>query len=266
MLPRLLTAVAACATFPAIAAEFVAPYVNTPREDVELMLELADVGPGDYVIDLGSGDGRIVINAALRGALGHGIELDRELVEQARQRARAAEVSERTLFRHGDIFEADIGAASVVTMYLMPDVNLRLRPKLLAELAPGTRVLSNSFHMGEWQPDQRAHGRSSGGIMLWIVPADVAGEWSLSVDEEQLRLTAEQTFQEIDLELHRGDESLHVLDSVLRGDRIAFTAGDGRNRYAFNGRVDGERMQGFVQVHSAHGSELRRWRGERRQR
>lgn len=264
MLPHLLTVIAACSTVPAIAAEFVAPYVNTPREDVELMLELAAVGPGDYVIDLGSGDGRIVINAALRGAMGHGIELDRELVVQARERARAAEVSERTLFRHGDIFDADIGAASVVTMYLMPDVNLRLRPKLLAELAPGTRVLSNSFHMGEWQPDRRVQGRSSGGIMLWIVPADVAGEWSVSVEERQFRLSAEQTFQEIDLNLHRGDERLHVLDSMLRGDRITFTAGDGRNRYAFNGQVDGERMRGFVQVHAAHGSELRRWRAVRR--
>ncbi len=213
---------------------------------------------------MGSGDGRIVINAALRGAMGHGIELDRELVAQAQEQARAAEVSERTLFRHGDIFDADIGAASVVTMYLMPDVNLRLRPKLLAELAPGTRVLSNSFHMGEWQPDQHAQGRSSGGIMLWIVPADVAGEWSVSAGEGQFRLTAEQTYQEIDLHLRRGDERLHVLDSVLRGDRIAFTAGDGRNRYAFSGRVEGERMQGFVQVHAAHGSELRRWRAERR--
>lgn len=264
MLPRLLTVVAACAAVPVIAAEFVAPYVNTPREDVELMLELAAVGPGDYLIDLGSGDGRIVINAALRGALGHGIELDRELVVRARERARAAEVSERTLFRHGDIFDADIGAASVVTMYLMPDVNLRLRPKLLAELAPGTRVLSNSFHMGEWQPDQRAQGRSSGGIMLWIVPADVTGEWTVSTGARQFRLAAAQTFQEIDLELRDGDEQLHVLDSVLRGDRIAFTAGDGRNRYAFNGRVDGERMQGFVQVHAANGSELGRWRAQRR--
>lgn len=170
MLPRLPTVVAACVAVPAAAAEFVAPYVTTPREDVELMLELA----------------------------------------------------------------------------------------------PGTRVLSNSFHMGEWQPDQQAQGRSSGGIMLWIVPADVAGEWSLSVEEAQLRLTAEQTFQEIDLDLRRGDERLHVLVSVLRGDRIAFAAGDGRNRYAFNGRVDGERMQGVVQVHAAHGSELKRWRAVRR--
>lgn len=260
----LIALIAGALALPALAAEFVAPYVNTTREDVELMLEMADVGSSDYVIDLGSGDGRIVINAALRGAMGHGIELDRELVTLARERARAAEVSDRVAFHEGDIFEADIGAATVVTLYLMPEVNLRLRPKLLAELRPGTRVLSNSFHMGEWQPDERAAARASGGIMLWIIPARAQGEWSMNLSGAQMHLTITQQFQEIDVTLHRDDEELHVLDALLEGNRIVFTAGDGRTRYGFNGYVDDDQMAGFVQAHRADGSDIERWRATRR--
>jgi SAM-dependent methyltransferase len=261
---RSIILLAGAIALPALAAEFVAPYVNTTREDVELMLEMADVGAADYVIDLGSGDGRIVINAALRGAMGHGIELDRELVALARERARAAEVSDRVAFREGDIFQADIGAATVVTMYLMPDVNLRLRPKLLAELRPGTRVLSNSFHMGEWQPDERATARASGGIMLWIIPARVEGDWSLDLPDVRMQLTITQQFQEIDVTLRRDDEELHVLEALLAGDRIVITAGDGGTRYVFNGRIDGAQMAGFAQLHRADTSDIERWRATRR--
>ena len=259
-----LAAAAALAAAGAGAAEFVAPYVASPQEDVELMLELADVGPGDYVIDLGSGDGRIVITAALRGAMGHGVELDRELVALAEENARAAEVGDVVAFLQGDIFEADVSPASVVTLYLMPEVNLRLRPKLLAELAPGTRLLSNSFDMGDWRPDRRARGRASGGIMLWTVPARLEGRWTLKLGNERLEAGISQNFQEIDVELERGDDALHVLGATLDGRRIAILAGDGNRRYAFSGRAAGGRMSGIVQVHEVDAVRVIPWHGVRR--
>ena len=157
------------------AAELVAPYVNTVSEDVELMLDLARVGPDDYLIDLGSGDGRIVIAAAQRGARGHGVELQSALITLATANAGEAGVSDRVRFIEGDIFAADLSGASVVTAYLFPEANLQLRPKLLAELPPGTRVVSNAFHMGDWTPDRREYGRTSGGAMLWIIPAQAGG-------------------------------------------------------------------------------------------
>ena len=244
--------------------EFVAPYVPTTREDVDRMLELAGLGPTDYLIDLGSGDGRFVITAALRGAMGHGVELDGELVELARQRARDAEVEDLVSFEQGDIFDADLSMASVVTLYLMPEVNLRLRPKLLAELPAGARVLSNSFDMGEWRPDRHVTGRASGGLMLWIVPAHVGGRWSVSTPEGRFQLIINQQFQSFTAEMSHGAENLHILSTALRGDRIAILAGDGRRRYAFSGRVDETGMSGIVQVHASHGTRLERWQAVRR--
>lgn len=249
---------------PTLAAEFVAPYVVTPKGDVEAMLALADVGPGDYLIDLGSGDGRIVIGAGLRGAAGHGVELDRDLVDRARQNARAAEVDDRVTFLQQDIFEADISQATVITAYLMPEVNLRLRPRLLSELTPGTRVLSNSFDMGEWHPDRTMKARVSGGILLWVVPAGIDGEWSVNVDERRFVLTVEQHFQEFGFSLAADGAALHPLETTLSGDRISFAAGDGRDRYLFSGRVEGTRMRGFVQIHGVDDSRVTRWHAVRR--
>ena len=262
---RLLLALLALGAAPgaAGAAELVAPYVNSPQEDVELMLDMADAGPGDYVIDLGAGDGRIVITAALRGAAGHGVELDRELVELARRRARAAEVDDRAAFRHGDVFEADLRGATIVTLYLMPEVNLRLRPKLLAELPPGTRVLSNSFDMGDWQPDRRAQGRTSGGILMWIVPAAVAGTWHIEAGDGPFELEIAQQFQRIDMSLRRDGRELHVLDATLSGERIAFSAGDGHTRYVFSGRADGGRLSGVMQAHGVDDTRIGPWQAVR---
>lgn len=248
---------------PAVAAEFVAPFVPSPQEDVETMLELAAVGPGDYLIDLGSGDGRIVITAALRGAMAHGVELDRELVTLAERRARDAEVADRVGFLQGDVFETDVAAATVVTLYLMPEVNLRLRPKLLAELRPGTRVVSNSFDMGDWVPDRHVAGRASGGMMLWIVPAPVGGTWQFDAGGEALRAEILQHFQQVEVTLTRGDEPLHVLEATLRGDRLTLLAGDGQQRYAFSGRVGEDTVEGLVQVHAAADDRVLRWQGRR---
>lgn len=151
----------------------VAPYVSTPEADVEQMLDMAAVAPGDYLIDLGSGDGRIVIAAARRGARAHGVELDPELVQLARQRAQQAGVAALATFSHGDAFEADLSAATVVTLYLLPEVNIALKPKLLEELSPGARVISGNFDMGRWVPDRHQVSQSSGGIYLWHIPLEM---------------------------------------------------------------------------------------------
>jgi SAM-dependent methyltransferase len=242
------SALALLASHTASAAQFVAPYVDTVEEDVELILDLADVGPGDYLIDLGSGDGRFVIAAARRGALAHGVELDPDLVERSRRNAREAGVADRTAFVRGDIFEADIDRATVVTIYLFPEANLALRPKLLAELAPGTRLVSNSFDMGDWEPDARAQGRTSGGALLWIIPADVGGAWSLSVDGHEARLGLAQRYQRLEATLTIDGESARVDAATLRGDRLTLVAATPEATMALQARVRGERMEGTAQV------------------
>lgn len=149
------------------------PFVRSPKKVVVRMLEIADVGPDDVLYDLGSGDGRIPITAARRfGARGVGIEIRPDLVKKARRRAEIAGVADRVEFRQGDLFEANISEASVVTLYLLPDVNTRLRPRLLEQLAPGTRVVSHGFDMDAWKPDEVAEVGETR-IYLWTVPEEI---------------------------------------------------------------------------------------------
>ncbi|HUG76415.1 MAG TPA: class I SAM-dependent methyltransferase, partial [Burkholderiales bacterium] len=145
-----LLLIVSLALAPALARDV--PFVPTDQKVVEKMLELARVGPRDIVYDLGSGDGRIVIAAAKKGARGVGVDIDPQRIEEARENARAAGVEDRVRFVQGDLFKADIGDATVVTLYLLSTVNQRLRPKLLAELRPGTRIVSHAFDMGDWHP------------------------------------------------------------------------------------------------------------------
>ncbi len=163
------------------------PYVQTPQNVVDRMLQVARVGPADYVIDLGSGDGRMVITAAQKyGARGFGVDLDRRLVELANKRAASAGVADRAAFYERDLYETDLTAASVVTIYLLPEVNLMVRPRLLATLKPGTRVVTHDYDMGEWRPDEqlvmdapdKPVGRDKKSkIFYWIVPGNAAGQW-----------------------------------------------------------------------------------------
>ena len=230
------------------AAEFVAPYVDTVEEDVELILDLAGVGPGDYLIDLGSGDGRFVIGAARRGALAHGVELEPTLVERARHNAAGAGVSARTAFLEGDIFEADIAMASVVTLYLFPEANIALRPKLLAELRPGTRLVSNSFHMGDWAPDDRAQGRTSGGALLWIIPARAEGRWAVDFDGRRATLAIDQHYQEIEAALTVDGTAARIDAADLTGDVLTIVAMHGEASIALIGRVRGDVLEGTALV------------------
>src|SRR3954469_7349044 len=186
------------------------PYVQTPQNVVDKMLEVAKVGPKDYVIDLGSGDGRMVITAAQRyGARGFGVDLDRRLVTLSNRLAAKAGVAERAVFYERDIYETDLSPASVVTIYLLPEVNLMMRPKLLSMLRPGTRVVSHDYDMGEWPPDltftmdapAKTVGRDKKSkVFYWVVPARAAGKWRWRAPEgnRDFELSLTQMFQKIE--------------------------------------------------------------------
>ncbi|HZM32984.1 MAG TPA: class I SAM-dependent methyltransferase [Burkholderiales bacterium] len=167
LLPRLLLLAGCLALQPVLARDV--PFVPTPEEVVDKMLEVAKVGPNDVLYDLGSGDGRIVIAAARKGARGVGIDIDPQRIREARENARKAGVANRVEFRQGDLFKADLSGATVVTLYLLSSVNQKLRPKLLSELKPGTRIVSHSFDMGDWKPELVEHVGSST-IYSWVVP------------------------------------------------------------------------------------------------
>jgi hypothetical protein len=198
-------------------------WVPTPQELVEKMLDIAKVTPQDYVIDLGSGDGRTVITAAKHGAKALGIEYNPDMVELSKRNAAKEGVSDKATFMKADLFEADLSQAQVITMFLLPDINLKLRPKLL-NLKPGTRVVSNSFTMGEWQADETASVKNGCAsyctAYLWIVPAKVDGTWHLSQGE----LTLKQTFQMVSGTLKTGNKAV-PLNGRITGDQIRFTAG-----------------------------------------
>ncbi len=248
---------------PVFAAEFVAPYVQTVADDVELILDLADVGPDDYLIDLGSGDGRFVIAAGKRGAMAHGVELNSELIDLARDNAVKAGVAEKVAFAHGDIFEANISAASVVTLYLFPEANIQLRPKLLSELRPGTRVVSNSFHMGDWEPDARVQGRTSGGALLWIIPADVSGNWQMTASALSSTFTLAQRYQKVTTE-HAGDNTSLVLTSArLNGPKIWLQGHFDGISYDFQGQVDGDLMTGVAHGRRNKETQVITWEARR---
>jgi SAM-dependent methyltransferase len=215
-----------CAVALAAAAQDEVPFITTPDHVTVAMLELAGVGAADHVIDLGSGDGRIVITAARRfGASGLGVEIVPDLVQRSRAAARAAGVADRTEFREQDLFATELSRASVITMYLLPEVNLQLRPRLL-KLAPGTRIVSHDWDLGDWRPDQRvtldvpdkAIGREKRStLMLWTVPAAVHGLWCAP----GARLEIVQRFQDFSATLSEAGRSAPVLvfDGELSGAR-----------------------------------------------
>jgi hypothetical protein len=189
------------------------PFITTPDNVTLAMLEMARVGPGDFVIDLGSGDGRIVIVAAKKfGARGLGVEIVPDLVKLSREHAAAAGVADRVEFREQDLFATDLAPASVVTMYLLPDVNLELRPKILA-LKAGTRIVSHDWDMADWTPDKtitiavpdKKIGREkSSKVHLWIVPARINGAWCGTGKSRGAALDVEQKFQQVHAVLTRG--------------------------------------------------------------
>ena len=241
------------------------PFVPTPPAVVAAMLGIADVGPEDHVIDLGSGDGRIVIAAAKqRGARGSGVEIDGALVSTARREAQREGVAGRVEFMEQDLFLIEIDHATVITMYLYPRLMLRLRPRLFAELRPGARIVSHDFDMKGWQPDARVtvpvpdkpYGPPSSEVYLWIIPANAAGTWRWrSTDGAaavEYELTLSQTFQMLEGRALIGGQPARIEGGRMRGDaiRLMLTAeGGGRTlRHEFSGRVNGDAMIGTVKL------------------
>ena len=228
-------------------------WVPSPQTVVNKMLDMAKVTPKDYLIDLGSGDGRTVITAAKLGAKASGIEYNPEMVELSKRNAAKEGVSDRATFAKADLFESDLSQATVITLFLLPDINLKLRPKIL-DLKPGTRIVSNTFTMGEWTADETAtvneDCQSYCTALLWIVPAKVAGTWQLP----QGTLNLKQTFQMISGTIRSGNVSTPITNGRLRGDQISFTAGGAQ----YTGRVNGNVIDGNVK-----GGSDSKWRATR---
>lgn len=233
-------------------------WVPTPQALADKMLDLAKVTMQDYVVDLGSGDGRIVITAAKRGARALGIEYNPDMVALSRRIAAREGVGDKAIFVHGDIFESNFSEATVVTMFLLPDLNLRLRPTIL-NLKPGTRIASNSFHMGDWQAEQTVTVTKEEGCdssycqaYFWVVPAKVEGKWQLPQGE----LTLKQSYQMISGTLKTGADTKVITDGKLYGAEISFSFGNEK----YSGLVSGNSMAGVVKV----GANTAEWKARRK--
>ena len=263
------------------AAEPSVPYVPTPQEVVERMLEIAKVGPQDYLIDLGSGDGRIVVTAAKKlGARGFGVDLNPTRIEESIENAARAGVSDRVTFQQRNLFETNLSDATVITMYLLPRVNIELRPKLL-ELKPGTRLVSHDFSMDDWKPDvsvemdvKEKYGSSPGSssIYFWIVPARVSGSWhwQLTVGGKPLayELLLAQKYQEISGTVRVGGRSVKLGVARLRGDQISFSFSAEVNgsplKHEFSGRVVDNGIVGTVSLAGRRTQGQLEWSAARR--
>ena len=245
------TSLLACGASPAFAQatqvfepQFAQPgkdvvWVPTPEVMVELMLDMAGVTAQDVVVDLGSGDGRMVVAAAKRGARARGVEYNPDMVQLSRQRAYEAGVQDRATFVQGDMYEADISDATVMALFLLTENMRRLQPRFLA-LRPGSRIVSNTFAIPEWPPDERRTRPDCTAwctALLWIVPAQVGGEWQL---EDGTRLRLDQHFQKVSGSIVGPVGGTSVQGGALKGAEIAFTVGD----TAYVARVDGDRMSG----------------------
>ena len=220
-------------------------WLPTPQALVDKMMDMAKVTPDDFVIDLGSGDGRTVITAAKRGAKALGIEYDPNLVELSKRNAAKEGVSDKATFVKADIFESDFTQATVITMFLLDELNLQLRPKIL-DLKPGTRIVSNTFDMGDWKPDEIARAEGVCGTAFyctanfWIVPAKVEGTWKLPQGE----LVLEQKYQMLSGRLKTGNSSVAIGNGRMNGDRIEFSA----NGTEYTGKVSGDTIEGTLRA------------------
>ena len=218
-------------------------WVPTAQTLVDRMLDIAKLAPADHLIDLGSGDGRTVITAAQRGATALGVEYNPKMVELSKANATKAGVTDRATFVRADLFKTDISKATVITLFLLPEINLKLRPKLL-ELKPGTRVVSNSFDMGDWAADQTIDTvdkcMTYCNAFLWIIPAKVEGTWHMGTDRGKDRLAFKQKFQVFTGTLSSGNVVTPVTKGRLNGEEVTFTAG----KALYKGRVTGAVMEG----------------------
>ncbi len=231
-------------------------WVPTPQELVDKMLEIARVSSSDFVIDLGSGDGRTVISAAKLGAKAMGVEFNPDMVALSKENAKKEGVEKLVDFVQGDLFETDLSKATVITMFLLPEINLKLRPKLL-DLKPGTRVVSNTFTMGDWQEDVEAtteeNWNSWNQAHLWIIPAKVEGSWKTGNGELQLT----QKYQMVEGIYSSGGKTSKIKEGRMKGDIITLNIDD----KIYTGRVEGKKITGTV-VESS-GNSAREWAATR---
>jgi phospholipid N-methyltransferase len=252
------------------------PYVPTPQVVVDEMLRIAQVGSGDFVVDLGSGDGVIVLTAAKQfKARGMGIEIDPELVRLSNESARRIGVADRTSFHVQDVFKADLSRATVLTLYLLPSMMSNLQSKVFQELKPGARVVSHDYHFGdEWPPDDQftfdvpekeaVNGVPSATIYLWVVPAKIAGKWRVRIDGAsggQYDLDLRQRFRSFEGTAVAGGKNMKLELPQLRGEEIRFALSAGRGRHVFTGRVNGNTMEGKVELGTGKGTA--RWSATR---
>ena len=232
------------------------PYVPTPNVVVDQMLKLGKVGASDYVIDLGSGDGIIVLTAAHQYKCGgYGVDIDEELIRLSNQRAKSLGVSDRVLFEAKDIFKTDVSKATVVMLYLLPEFMQRLRPKLFNELKPGTRIVSHDYHFEEWHHDadisfdvpekEFISGVPSATLYLWIVPAKIDGAWRMQLDGGgEFTLALKQWYQSFEGTAEGGGRQSELISPKMNGTEIRFVMMRGTDRGEFAGRVNGNRMEG----------------------
>jgi hypothetical protein len=267
---RFLTALLAAATFacaPVTTAQDYSPtvgqegkdviWVPTPQALVEKMLDMAKLTAKDIHYDLGSGDGRTVITAAKRGAQAHGVEFNPDMVKLSERNAAKEGVADKAKFINGDIFQTDFSHATVVTLYLLPSLNVKLRPTIL-KMKPGTRVVSHAFSMEDWQPDQTetVEGRTA---YLWIVPAQVDGTWRWSVSgngPKDYELSLRQQYQKVEGLIRLDGKMGQLRDIKLQGDQLSFSVHEvagssGTIRRDFTGRVSGNTVQGVVKLPNA---------------
>lgn len=250
------------------------PFVPTPYEVIEDMLRFAELKKGDILYDLGCGDGRIVIEAARRaGIRAVGIDIDPERIRESRENARIAGVENLVEFRRADIFEADFSEATVVTMYLLPDVNIRLRPTIL-KLRPGTRIISHQFDMDEWQADRMTYVPIDlyvHTVFLWIVPANISGtwDWSLNLNQKKTdcRLEVNQAYQYFSGKLYLGEQVIHIPETKIEGPKVEFSVilpGTADSELIFSGQVEGDQLNGTVTLVQGKKNARQTWKATRR--
>jgi 16S rRNA G966 N2-methylase RsmD len=236
------------------------PYVPTPQVVVDEMLKMAGVTAKDFVVDLGSGDGRMIITAAQKyNANGLGVDIDPKLVELATRNARNEAVSDRAKFVEQDMFKADISKATVITLYVLPDFMEKLRPKLLRELKPGTRIVAHDYYMSDWYPDRQAelnvpekkaaNGTEKAYLYLWTVPAVVQGDWRMNWDfgdgkSQLIVLAFNQMYQIVNASAASRDGEMKIANTTVKGDDIDFFLTVGAANYRFSGKVQGDKMSG----------------------
>ena len=263
----LLLAGSALAAAPGTFPDVPTPYLPSTEIAVDEMLRLAGTGPDDLVVDLGSGDGRVVIAAARDyGARGLGIEIDPKLVAESESNARRAGVAERVAFRQGDVLAADYGEATVVTLYLLPGLVDKLKPRLLAELRPGTRIVAHDYGFSDWKPDRSVVISKT--YHLYLVPAAIAGKWRLHTTlpegEREFDFELEQRYQEIRGGARVAGGYLPAFEARLAGDRIAFVLVESGTSHRFEGRVQGTLlMEGTVRSGPGRTQAAGSWRATR---